>query len=1356
MAIIFSNYGYLKAQFCDHSLNPGYVVTNNSPNFPVRFEGKLTIKLYYHIVRSVSGLNGVPDSYVDASYRILTEAYAPHNIFFFKECHINYINYLPENQSYISNLAMQQNYHTDGIDIFLFPEVAPGIEPGWGLALPPFLSSVAVIGRWFQDQTYPGLSNIISHEVGHVLSLFHTHNGTWVNEPFGMGIPELVERTNCTSAGDLCCDTPADPGLRRNGISYVSFPGCNYVNDGSTDANGILYTPNTNNIMSYSWPQCLSSFSTEQEDRMRVALMANSLWLSPITITSDFKFELVECNYINFEPTDVNPSYTYFWDFGDGSNSNLPVVSHLYDIPGNYTVKLTVEGECGNFSYSIQKIEIAPFPALTFEITNNCPSFTFSVQNPQENFTYSWIFSDGINSDGPTTNRIFTTNGMYSVTLKATNSCEQITNTAQNVNVDCYSGIFSCTNTNLGISLVNEGAIVNISNFFPVTNSVTDGNFIIDGTLIIDKNFTFRNCHLLMKPGAEIVKGVNIELSIVSNSIIEGCDKMWKGIKLLSGNRINVSNSKIKDAEYAINLSNSNILNLKNVGFENNFIGIYSDVGMKTITVQSFAGNLFSNPINLKPRYDNQIGYPESGAKAFAGVFVNDIYNFNLTATSLPPLIGGVKNVFFEINNGIISSNTGITSVGNEFNLNKASGFPSGASGSGYSVSQLLKVKGVATLAHKSFFANFNNNKIVHSDHGFLAIYCNLSSVNANNNIIDASDNLSKNGIKTYLSNNSSFVFNSNSLIQNYQNGVEIVSNLNPVKISVNNNSIKNTFSGTFSAISIGDIKGRGPFSIQQNIISSGVAGDYLRLSNTGNFLVEDNQIELLSGNLDKKGLRMSSTFSNQIRNNTVIDQSNNNNSTGIYVDGANNDLFCCNDINQSFLGFRFEGINSISERFSSNIMSNNGLGLYIYHGSTGQQTNKGNIWRGPNNAAKLEQGIGSTGTLDSRFFVNQNQTEPGGGTFLPVLGQENWFFGSEILASTCLTQSDCGILTYEPTIVNSNEMLYPQLNLLTSSELTEMIQIAQGNVLDNEYYQQNKWKAQYDLLKRLKTQEKLRSFSPVLLSFYNQNINSILGEFLELDERYEHLFELSLIEKQSVSTAQTLLVQNDKAIENMKADALTDEDFDSVFPLIDVKNQNIVSSAVQLQLMDQMVTQRTLSDALTMIDALGAINTSVPFLVKKIKVMTEKLEYLVYGDERFSYADRMELENIANGCYLSDGDAVHAAQDFLAIFNENINWKNLCIPTVNPRIKQNKERTDIKIYPNPVSDILNVDVGSFEIINMSISDITGRAINKFTKISENDNIVKIDISTFKSGIYFINIELNNEPNKIFKFIKIQ
>jgi hypothetical protein len=111
---------------------------------------------------------------------------------------------------------------------------------------------------------------------------------------------------------------------------------------------------------------------------------------------------------------------------------------------------------------------------------------------------------------------------------------------------------------------------------------------------------------------------------------------------------------------------------------------------------------------------------------------------------------------------------------------------------------------------------------------------------------------------------------------------------------------------------------------------------------------------------------------------------------------------------------------------------------------------------------------------------------------------------------------------------------------------------------------------------------------------------------------------------------------------------------------------------------------------------------------------------------------------------------------DFLAISNENINWENICIATANPRIKQNKERTDIKIYPNPVSDILNVDVGSFEIINMSISDITGRAINKFTKISENDNIVKIDISTFKSGIYFINIELNNEPNKIFKIIKIQ
>ncbi len=45
----------------------------------------------------------------------------------------------------------------------------------------------------------------LAHELGHYFSLAHTHETN--------GGSELVNGTNCSTAGDDLCDTPADPGL---------------------------------------------------------------------------------------------------------------------------------------------------------------------------------------------------------------------------------------------------------------------------------------------------------------------------------------------------------------------------------------------------------------------------------------------------------------------------------------------------------------------------------------------------------------------------------------------------------------------------------------------------------------------------------------------------------------------------------------------------------------------------------------------------------------------------------------------------------------------------------------------------------------------------------------------------------------------------------------------------------------------------------------------------------------------------------------------------------------------------------------------------------------------------------------
>ena len=112
----------------------------------------------------------------------------------------------------------------------------------------------------------------LAHELGHYFGLFHTH------ETFGGR--ELVNGSNCDSAGDLLCDTPADPNLAVTGLS-----GCSY-DANALDANGEKYRPSVGNLMAYSPSRCRLRFSNNQNDLMNFYLETTDL----ATIITDCDF----------------------------------------------------------------------------------------------------------------------------------------------------------------------------------------------------------------------------------------------------------------------------------------------------------------------------------------------------------------------------------------------------------------------------------------------------------------------------------------------------------------------------------------------------------------------------------------------------------------------------------------------------------------------------------------------------------------------------------------------------------------------------------------------------------------------------------------------------------------------------------------------------------------------------------------------------------------------------------------------------------------------------------------------------------------------------------------------------------
>ncbi|MBX2874120.1 MAG: hypothetical protein KTR30_18525 [Saprospiraceae bacterium] len=107
------------------------------------------------------------------------------------------------------------------------------------------------------------LPKSLSHEMGHYFGLLDTY-GT-ENTP-----PELVDGSNCETAGDLICDTPADPFVPGDTLSpkylHADIP-CRFVFEGEDPA-GQYYTPDVGNMMTLYPDTCRCGFTQQQFHKM--------------------------------------------------------------------------------------------------------------------------------------------------------------------------------------------------------------------------------------------------------------------------------------------------------------------------------------------------------------------------------------------------------------------------------------------------------------------------------------------------------------------------------------------------------------------------------------------------------------------------------------------------------------------------------------------------------------------------------------------------------------------------------------------------------------------------------------------------------------------------------------------------------------------------------------------------------------------------------------------------------------------------------------------------------------------------------------------------------------------------------
>ena len=219
-----------------------------------RPEGVHRIALTFHVVRRDNGTGGIAQSQLDQALLDANEFYAPIGIRFCVPGPINYINntawYQPTSINTVNQMRSSNNI-PGTINIYFAELNGAGL---CGISAFTFSSGAQSIAMNNQCTGLPTNRSTFPHEIGHYLDLFHTHETAFA--------PECVSGSNCATAGDLVCDTPADPNI----LSSVSTA-CQYTGSSLDPCSGAAYTPNVRNLMSYSRKECRDHFTPGQLDR---------------------------------------------------------------------------------------------------------------------------------------------------------------------------------------------------------------------------------------------------------------------------------------------------------------------------------------------------------------------------------------------------------------------------------------------------------------------------------------------------------------------------------------------------------------------------------------------------------------------------------------------------------------------------------------------------------------------------------------------------------------------------------------------------------------------------------------------------------------------------------------------------------------------------------------------------------------------------------------------------------------------------------------------------------------------------------------------------------------------------------
>ena len=221
--------------------------------------------------------------------------------------------------------------------------------------------------------------------------------------------------------------------------------------------------------------------------------IVNGIKLIPLSSQSvnslpiaDFSFsEGNEALIIDFDAsTSSDPDgniVSYEWDLGDGNTSTGVSLSHTYDNPGTFSVKLTITDNEGGKNSIIKEVTVQspnqpPTASFTFEAGNDTFEINFDASgssDPEGNIvSYSWDFGDGNTGMGEMISHVYDSAGVFSVSLTVTDDQGLADSVSQNI------GLESPNQPPIASFTYREGATLLVYEFDASSSSDPDGTIV--------------------------------------------------------------------------------------------------------------------------------------------------------------------------------------------------------------------------------------------------------------------------------------------------------------------------------------------------------------------------------------------------------------------------------------------------------------------------------------------------------------------------------------------------------------------------------------------------------------------------------------------------------------------------------------------------------------------------------------------------------------------------------------------------------------------------------------------------------------------------------------------------------------